>query len=448
MTACDTQCSNSNAPSQPSIALRARPAAAVIRRRAIVLALTLCPLLSSGSAALAQSIDLFVDANAPGPVHDGSSWATAFRTPEPAFAVARPAAVIAVAAGTYSPSGGSSASFTVPPGVQLYGGFAPGGDGASCAQHRPTPLAAVVLDGDLGEGAHSNHVVRLGNGSLVDGFTIRNGHADGALVYEHDGGGVYYTGNDPETTLRNCTIRDCSALDDGGGVYMYTGRIGLCRVENCRAADVGGGLWLGIGGSPITLHNVAIRNCRARNGGGLRLAANVLSASNVLIHSCAAKNHGGGIYMATGSVRLSLSTITANRASVDGSGLFNAGGHLQIESCIVWRNESRSGAANLAYDPAWAMPPVVSHSVVQNGWVGPGASNLDQDPRFVNPAHANFALAGSSPCIDSGDDASLPGEDTLDVDGDGETAERLPLDLGGATRRRGIRVDMGAFESR
>ena len=69
----------------------------------------------------------------------------------------------------------------------------------------------------------------------------------------------------------------------------------------------------------------------------------------------------------------------------------------------------------------------------------------------------DYTLLRFSPCIDAGDNAEIP-PDRLDADQDGDTAERLPIDLEGAPRRAddidvadsgaGIapQVDIGALE--
>ena len=77
------------------------------------------------------------------------------------------------------------------------------------------------------------------------------------------------------------------------------------------------------------------------------------------------------------------------------------------------------------------------------------------------PAPLAAALSPNSPCLDAGDDTQVP-PDLADLDGDGDTSERMPLDIVGSARfvdnaaaaNKGVPdpptypaiVDMGAYE--
>jgi hypothetical protein len=103
---------------------------------------------------------------------------------------------------------------------------------------------------------------------------------------------------------------------------------------------------------------------------------------------------------------------------------------------------------------------------------GPG--NIDADPCFVEPGYwdangtpgdanddfwvdGNYRLLSNSPCIDAGDNNSVP-PDYADLDGDDDTNEPTPFDLDGFPRfidelcttdtGKGTPpiVDMGAYE--
>ena len=132
----------------------------------------------------AAQATLHVDASVTGGAGDGSSWSDAFDDLQGALAVATSGDSIWVAAGTYTPAppGGSrDASFVVPDGVLLYGGF--DGTEATLAE-RAGLFQATLLDGDLdgddgpdftNRADNSRHVVRRGGDVLVDGFGLRGG---------------------------------------------------------------------------------------------------------------------------------------------------------------------------------------------------------------------------------------------------------------------------------
>ena len=86
---------------------------------------------------------------------------------------------------------------------------------------------------------------------------------------------------------------------------------------------------------------------------------------------------------------------------------------------------------------------VINYCCVQ-GWTGSlgGVGNIGDGPLFkdadgdddiVGTEDDNLDLAAGSPCIDAGDNSSVPA-DTVDLDEDGDTSERTPLDLGGNAR--------------
>ena len=100
---------------------------------------------------------------------------------------------------------------------------------------------------------------------------------------------------------------------------------------------------------------------------------------------------------------------------------------------------------------------LVLYSAVQGGWPGDGSNNINADPMFVDAAGQDLHLSPGSPCIDAADNTAVP-PDTPDLDGDGDTAEPIPVDLDGNPRFAddpGVIdcgngtppiVDMGAYE--
>lgn len=120
-----------------------------------------------------------VDANAPGPVHDGSTWPTAYVQITQGLNAAAPGDEVWVVCGTYPEN------ITIPGGVALYGGFA--GFETERSQ-RDVQFNATVIDGGT-QGIDA--VVCNGEGIVVDGFHIQNGR-NGVNV---TGGTVTVNGN-------------------------------------------------------------------------------------------------------------------------------------------------------------------------------------------------------------------------------------------------------------
>lgn len=91
---------------------------------------------------------------------------------------------------------------------------------------------------------------------------------------------------------------------------------------------------------------------------------------------------------------------------------------------------------------------IARHSCVQGGWAG--GSNIDADPKFASGAGGDLRLGLGSPCIDSGNNAAVPGDILTDLGGlarffdDPNVADCQwwPGTCGTAPI-----VDMGAYES-
>jgi len=94
-------------------------------------------------------------------------------------------------------------------------------------------------------------------------------------------------------------------------------------------------------------------------------------------------------------------------------------------------------------------PMAASHSLIKSEFPA-GTGNIDAtavgfDPMFADANGGDFRLLTASPLIDAGDFNFHP-SDELDIDGDGDLSERIPLDLDGYAREMGIDVDIGPYE--
>ena len=259
---------------------------------------------------------------------DGSSWKEAYGHFSTALENARPGTQIWVAAGKYNPTTGAGRdiSFSIPSGVKIYGGF----EGSEKAVDERQPnIYASILSGDIGQPGtadNSYNVVHFENAdgnTLLDGFTITGGNANGHgndNMENSRGGGIY---NNGRAGASSPVIRNCYFIKnfgrDGGAVYN-DGAGGQCHpvFENCVFTENEAGLDGG-----------AVFN-DSRNGG----------QCNPVFRSCIFKNnmatYGGAICHATDDMACELTlekcSFTENAAYLRGGAIFSMGGK---ENCFV-----------------------------------------------------------------------------------------------------------------
>jgi hypothetical protein len=135
--------------------------------------------------------------------------------------------------------------------------------------------------------------------------------------------------------------------------------------------------------------------------------------------------------------------------TVVGNGLWGVTGvGGRIANCIIRDNAAGSIKSS----------PIVSCSNIEGAWAGAG--NIDADPCFVEAGYwdsgglwvdGDYHLRAGSLCVEAGDNGCVP-SDAADLDGDGDTTEPVPCDLGGDLRMvdadsdGNCVVDMGAYE--
>jgi len=270
--------------------------------------------------------------------------------------------------------------------------------------------ASCIVDCE-GAGNGFNFVSNETTLSTVDGFTIMNGNGGGPR-----GGGIHcFNGS---ATIRNCRIQN-NSTSGGGGIrctHFSDPVISNCIIT-CNSANQGGGIYTENFSSP------SIINCTI--------------ASNTTVHI------GGGMLIGVlSTATISGCTITGNTALGLGAIAFGGSSPPPITNCILWDN---------------TFPQVIAAFITYTDFEGgrPGEGNIDADPLFVDPdgpdndpttcEDNDYRLMPGSPCIDAGDNASIPA-DIADLDGDGDTTEPTPIDLDGNPRIVNGTVDMGAYE--
>jgi hypothetical protein len=314
-------------------------------------------------------------------------------------------------------------------------------------------------------GSNARNVV-VGSGAddttVLDGFIITAGNADGSGCPNSPaacGGGMYNDDGNP--VLRNVIFTANAATSHGGGIFNR-GSSTLIDVSffNNSTDARGGGIY-NVGDNSPQLINVTFYGNTANEGGGVYNRNSAAHIINVTFSGNSAVN-GGGLYNYNylyGTPTLIQATFSNNVASGLGGGIYNLFGDSIVHNSIVWGN-----TPDQIYDDS--STPTVTYSLVQGATVYPGTGNINSDPLLVDAdgpddtagtTDDDLRLQGASPAIDAGDNSVLPA-DSLDLDSDGDTTEKIPVDLEGKARLvddpvvadtgKGTAplVDMGAYE--
>ena len=341
------------------------------------------------SAVPSPATTRYVDIASPAPDAPYTNWAHASLSIQSAINVAASGDEILVAPGTYLLTGSEN---WIPPGKTLV--------------LRSTQSRAAIIDAQ----GLSRGLLIEGAGSVVEGFTIRNGSDIG-----HAGGGV--------NLQTNCVVQDCLIVSNqatgGGGAYVTAGAV----VQDCalvgNRASFGGGAEVVPGG---LMERCTVASNVAAHGGGIDLyeagtAAECLIEGNVadtlgggvvlysgisgLVRDCVIRNNsvtnlgvavgGGGVHIQQSGV-VSNCWITGNRVtSTNGYGggvmMESAGqaGTGRLVNAVISANWAGGmGGGVYSSGPLGAVQPVVNCTIVSNAAGRDGGGAFAYTTRFIN----------------------------------------------------------------
>ncbi len=405
---------------------------------------------------------------APGPTHDGSTWAYAYTDLNTALNSAS-CWQIWVARGIYKPGTLQTDTFNIVSGKAVYGGFA--GTETSLGDRNPR-LNLTVLSGDVDNNDvvdpngitqytsyinlnNSYHVVTMDGTStgitattVLDGFTITGGKAVGASWLQNYGGGLlcsgYVTGAVCSPTLNNLAFIGNYAdygggiMNEGAGGGNSNPTISNSLFSNNTAGTSGGAILNGgnIGGnSSPTITNVTFHNNVSSIGGAI--------------------TNEGSDTGSNSSPILTNVTFVGNNAS-NGHAMFsngtNGSSHPVLSNVILWENGTYPELANTE------AVPTIDYSVVEydcSSLTGSscGTHNTSADPKLAPLANyggytdTQALLTGSS-AIDAGTNSGCPSTDQRGMARpvDGDTNGFLTCDIGAyELQSNTIDVNLGSY---
>jgi len=424
---------------------------------------------------------LFVNNRAIGSADNGLTWENAYDDLQEALIDAgnvnsdeipdNDVAEIWVAEGTYTAPDPGPVPFILMKNVGVYGGFS--GTEDKREQRNSNPITNnTVLSGDLERNDDINDLTTFSDNrapvivansvtgnemtkaTVLDGFTITGGYADGATDDAKNGGGIKITGGSP--TLRNLIFRSNFARNRGGGLYAHNTRgmeITDCIFTENRAQQPGGNVAPGGGffylreseytDEEINQNedaDVVIKHCeffenKGGQGIGTEISINSGNLRTLLIEDSLFE--GGGLQSGINSSAVELkggyhhinrSKFSENQA-IGALRTLGSNTKLLVTHSVFWNNEG-DGIRNegdqryiinstISNNKQWGIKDegrsagLVQNSIIWgNGdpnensgeYLGVSFENscFDVDPELINEDRGNLRLEDDSPCIDIG----------------------------------------------
>ena len=262
-------------------------------------------------------------------------------------------------------------SFDANAALGVGGGLAVAGGGVA------TTLLAAATWADLVESSTPTHTLMLAHVAVQGSSARGNGGAihvaDAVLTGRHvvitnsrttqptsTGGGMFV--DESVVALSAAAVVNCTARS-GGGIMLRGGRVvsdpsATVDVRDCVAIDEGGGV-ASAGGIASSLVGVDVTSCIASAGGGVAISdASHLTMAAVALRECkavtrsatsdAAQAYGGGLWVGLGSsAHVEATEVSSCTAASDGGGVF-AAGHLQLSGSSLHANVAGRNGGGIA----------------------------------------------------------------------------------------------------
>lgn len=326
-----------------------------------------------------------------------SSWTDACGL-QSALGMSQSGDQIWVAAGTYVPTNipDRAISFVLKSGVSIYGGFpAEGGDWDT----RNVESNLTILSGEIGiigKDDNSFHVViakEVDSSTILDGFTITGGNANGSSYPDNSGGGMFIENssitvnhigfsnnaaiqgggmynNQSSPFLNDVTFIHNTAGTYGGGMLndMQSNPVLKYVTFSGNSANDGGGLYNTLGCSPTLIDVIFSGNIAINDGAGMYNSIESHSIlTDVSFSGNSAGNNGGAIanYLSC-SPNLTNVTISGNSAGLNGGGIYNRRFISPILTNVTIVNNTASLAGGGIYNAQYSNPVLTNVTIVNN----------------------------------------------------------------------------------
>lgn len=199
------------------------------------------------------------------------------------------------------------------------------------------------------DGTGHYHVVQCvsyeGRDTLLEGFTITGGNADGSTHPDASGGGMLNIDSSP--TVTGCIFTANAAIGYAGGMYNQGGSpiVTNCTFFN-NTASFGGGMY-NLWGSPIAAGCTFNENSANARGGGMYNSYSSPAVTTCIFSgNSATTNEGGGMYNDNSNPTLKHCLFSGNSAH-SGGGMSNVYSTSAVINCKFTGNSAENSAGGI-----------------------------------------------------------------------------------------------------
>ena len=240
-------------------------------------------------------------------------------------------------------------------GMTLTGGDS-AGDGGAIRNFENLATTDLVATGNSSR-HNGGGIFSSGSLTLISS-TVSGNWATGS------GGGVYSSG--PYLTVQSSTISNNHGVTGGGVVTRASASYWSftdSTISGNSATGRGGGLYGLMGTGRITNSKIQ-NNAAGAQGGGVYAGQSTLVAIDSTISGNSARGAGGGVYVLHGGLTLNTSTVSGNSTGDDGGGIFSRGSNLSILSSTISGNSATDDAGGLRIGTDAGQTATIAHSTI------------------------------------------------------------------------------------
>jgi parallel beta-helix repeat protein len=229
--------------------------------------------------------------------------------------------------------------------------------------------------------------------TILKGFTITGGAANGAVPKDQRGGGMYNYQSSP--TVTNCTFSSNSASNNGGGMFNYQSSptVTNCTFSDNSAAIDGGGMYNQDNSSPTITNCIFTVNTAGQYGGGMENYNSSPTVTDCNFTGNIAAQSGGGMYNKNDSNSIVTNCIfsgneaNGNTVNNGGGGMYNLdNSNPTVTNCTFLDNTGlRDGGGMYNYNNS---SPTVTNCTFSDNFVNVDGGGM-YNTTFSSPMVAN-----------------------------------------------------------